>query len=109
MSDHFTTSRSKGLSHWSQVRQLILSIAVNFIDSHLAYVTNKDLKKNWLSENAKTTLVRPIHKKDDEKYRSKRQEKTDIWTKEGKILVEMINKHYINIVKKTSGIAPKDF
>ena len=35
------------------------------IDSHLAYIINKDLKENKFSENAKTALVRPIYKKDD--------------------------------------------
>ena len=51
--------------------------------------------------------MRPIHKKDDGKYRSKRQEKTDIWTKEDYLLKWLINT--TNIVKKTSGIAAKDF
>ena len=39
-------------------------------------------------------------------------EKVDIRTKDlikdENILVEMFNKHYINIVEKTSGIAPKN-
>ena len=39
-------------------------------------------------------------------------EKVDIRTadliKDEKILVEMFNKHYISIVEKTSGIAPKN-
>ena len=38
-------------------------------------------------------------------------EKVDVRTKDlikdEKILVEMFNKHYINIVEETSGIAPK--
>ena len=42
----------------------------------------------------------------------KKVEKVDIRTKglikHEKILVEMFNKHYINIVEKTSGIAPKN-
>ena len=40
------------------------------------------------------------------------QKKVDIKTKDlrkdEKILVEMLNKQYINIVEKTSGIAPKN-
>ena len=43
----------------------IIKTAANVIDSHLAYIINKDLKENKFSENAKTTLVRPIYKKDD--------------------------------------------
>ena len=37
----------------------------NFIDSRLAYITNKNLHENDLSENAKATLMRPIHKEND--------------------------------------------
>ena len=43
----------------------IIKTAANVIDSHLAYIINKDLKENKFSENAKTALVRPIYKKDD--------------------------------------------
>ena len=43
----------------------IIKIAVNVIDSHLAYIINKDFKENKFSENAKTALVRPIYKKGD--------------------------------------------
>ena len=43
----------------------IIKTAANVIDSHLAYIINKDLKENEFSENAKTALVRPIYKKDD--------------------------------------------
>ena len=42
----------------------IIKTAANVIDSHLAYIINKDLKENEFSENAKTALVRPIYKKD---------------------------------------------
>ena len=42
-----------------------IKTAANVIDSHLAYIINKDLKENKFSENAKTALVRPIYKKDD--------------------------------------------
>ena len=44
----------------------IIKTAANVTDSHLAYIINKDLKENKFSENAKTALVRPIYKKDDE-------------------------------------------
>ena len=37
----------------------------NFIDSRLAYITNKNLHENDLSENAKATLMRTIHKEND--------------------------------------------
>ena len=37
----------------------------NVIDSHLAYIINKDLIKNKFSENAKVTLVGSIYKKND--------------------------------------------
>ena len=43
----------------------IIKTAANVIDSHLAYIINKDLKENKFSENAKTALVRPIYKKYD--------------------------------------------
>ena len=43
----------------------IIKTAANVIDSHLAYIINKDLKENKFSEKAKTALVRPIYKKDD--------------------------------------------
>ena len=43
----------------------IIKTDANVIDSHLAYIINKDLKENKFSENAKTALVRPIYKKDD--------------------------------------------
>ena len=43
----------------------IIKTAANVIDSHLAYITSKYLKENKFSENAKTTLVKPIYKKDD--------------------------------------------
>ena len=43
----------------------IIKTAANVIDSHLAYIINKDLKENKFSENAKTALVRSIYKKDD--------------------------------------------
>ena len=43
----------------------IIKTAANVIDSHLAYIMNKDLKENKFSENAKTDLVRPIYKKYD--------------------------------------------
>ena len=43
----------------------IIKTAANVIDSHLAYIINKDLKENKFSENAETALVRPIYKKDD--------------------------------------------
>ena len=43
----------------------IIKTAANVIDSHLAYIINKDLKENKFSENAKTALVRPIYKQDD--------------------------------------------
>ena len=42
----------------------IIKTAANVNDSHLVYITNKDLKKNKFSENAKTALIRPIYKKD---------------------------------------------
>ena len=42
----------------------IIKFAANVIDSHLAHITNKDLKENKFWENAKTALVRPIYKKD---------------------------------------------
>ena len=43
----------------------IIETAANVIDSHLAYIKNKDLNENKFIENAKTALVRPIYKKDD--------------------------------------------
>ena len=43
----------------------IIKTAANFVDSHLAYIINKDLKENKFSENANAALVRPIYKKDD--------------------------------------------
>ena len=43
----------------------IIKTDANVIDSHLAYIINKDLKENKFSENAKTALVRPIYKKYD--------------------------------------------
>ena len=43
----------------------IIKTAANVIDSHLAYIINKDLKENKFSENAKTALVKPLYKKDD--------------------------------------------
>ena len=43
----------------------IIKTAANVIDSHIAYIINKDLKENNFSENAKTALVRPMYKKDD--------------------------------------------
>ena len=42
----------------------IIKTDANVIDSHLAYIINKDLKENKFSENAKTVLVGPIYKKD---------------------------------------------
>ena len=33
--------------------------------SHLVYISNKDLKENKFSGNAKTALVKPIYKKYD--------------------------------------------
>ena len=39
--------------------------AANVIDSHLAFIANNDLQENKFSENAKTALVRPIYRKDD--------------------------------------------
>ena len=38
----------------------IIKTDANVIDSHLAYIINKDLKENKFSENTKTALVRPI-------------------------------------------------
>ena len=38
----------------------IIKTAANVIDSHLAYIINKDPKENKFSENAKTGLVRPM-------------------------------------------------
>ena len=43
----------------------IIKSAANVIDSHSAYIINKDLKENKFSENAKTALIRPFYKKDD--------------------------------------------
>ena len=44
----------------------IIKTAANVIDSHLDLKDkDKDIKENKFSENAKTALVRPIHKKDD--------------------------------------------
>ena len=41
----------------------IIETAADVIDSHLAYIINKDLRENKFSENAKTVLLRPIFKK----------------------------------------------
>ena len=38
----------------------IIKTDANVMDSHLAYIINKDLKENKFSENTKTALVRPI-------------------------------------------------
>ena len=43
----------------------ILRIARNVIDSHLTNIINRDIKENKFSEDAKTTLVRPLYKKND--------------------------------------------
>ena len=43
----------------------ILKIARNVIDSHLTSIINRDIKENKFSEDAKTALVRPLHKKND--------------------------------------------
>ena len=43
----------------------ILKIARNVIDSHLTNIINRDIKENKFSEDAKTALVRPLHKKND--------------------------------------------
>ena len=40
--------------------QMLIKTDANVIDSHLAYIINKDLKENQFSENTKTALVRPI-------------------------------------------------
>ena len=50
----------------------IIKTDANVIDSHLAYIINKDLKENKFSENAKTALVRPIYKKDSSKIKNSR-------------------------------------
>ena len=42
-----------------------LKIARNVIDLHLTNIINRDIKENKFSENAKTTLVRQIYKKND--------------------------------------------
>ena len=38
----------------------IIKTATNVIDSHLAYIANKDLKENKFWENAKAALVIPV-------------------------------------------------
>ena len=43
----------------------ILKIARNVIDSHSTNIINTDIKENRFSEDAKTALVRPLHKKND--------------------------------------------
>ena len=52
----------------------ILKIARNVIDSHLTNIINRDIKENKFLEDAKTTLVRPLYKKNDrdkiQNYRS---------------------------------------
>ena len=42
----------------------IIKTAAIVIDSHLAYIINKDLKENKFSSNAKTPLVKLNWKKD---------------------------------------------
>ena len=43
----------------------ILKIARNVTDLHLTNIINRDIKENKFSEDAKTALVRPLHKKND--------------------------------------------
>ena len=43
----------------------ILKITRNVIDSHLTNIVNRDIKENKFLEDAKTALVRPLHKKND--------------------------------------------
>ena len=43
----------------------IIKTALNVIDSHLRKIMIKDLDTNKFSENAKTTLVMPLYKKND--------------------------------------------
>ena len=44
----------------------ISKIARNPIDSHLTNIINRDVKENKFSEDAKTALVRPLRKKNDQ-------------------------------------------
>ena len=44
----------------------ILKIARNVIDSDLKNIINRDIKEKKFPEDAKTALVRPLCKKDDE-------------------------------------------
>ena len=44
----------------------ILKIARNVVDSHLKNIINKVIKEKKFPEDAKTALVRPLYKKDDE-------------------------------------------
>ena len=41
----------------------ILKITRNVIDPHLTNIINRDIEENKFSEDAKTALVRPLHKK----------------------------------------------
>ena len=43
----------------------ILKIARNVTDSHLTNIINRDIKETTFSEDAKTILIRPLHKKND--------------------------------------------
>ena len=43
----------------------VIEASANIVDSHLAYIINKDCKINKHFEHAKTALVRSIYKKDD--------------------------------------------
>ena len=43
----------------------ILKIARNVLDSHLANIVNRDIKENKFSEDAKTSYVRPLYKKNN--------------------------------------------
>ena len=43
----------------------ILKIARNVIDSHLKNTINRDIKENKFIEDAKSALVKPLHKRND--------------------------------------------
>ena len=43
----------------------ILKIARNVIDSHLANIINRDVKESKFFKDAKTSLVKPLNKKND--------------------------------------------
>ena len=43
----------------------VIRASADIIDCHITHAINNDLEIDNYSENAKTALVRPIHKKDD--------------------------------------------